>query len=322
VKKTATEGLAGRRGFTPRRRAGVRGDAEAGRGNGGMQGRGPAGRSPRANGAIRGMSQWIRTVARWDSSHPDVRRVIETLDRMGDHPYRTNALLVGEAGTGKEGLARALHAAMYGAAVAPFVPVNAVGRDADALRRELVDGGLLARADGGTLFLDEIADLPGETQLLLTRALRKGEIPTRRGTRKVAVTVVACTERDLEGMVRRHEYRHDFFYRLARLVLRLPPLRERPADVARAAIWIANRVFGVHGKGRALVSEGEKPEPGDVVLTHGASAALQAHTWPGNYRELEAVLERALLLHGGGAALTEAHVRAALDVPHGGERAS
>jgi DNA-binding NtrC family response regulator len=269
---------------------------------------------------VRGVSQWIRIVARYDSSHPDVARVIDTLERLQDHPYKTNALLVGEAGTGKEGLAKALHAAMYGDGRAPFVPVHAVGRDPDALRRELVEGGLLAEADGGTIFLDEIADLSGETQLLLTRALRKGTFPTRRGMQRISVTIVACTERDLEGMVHRSEYRHDFFYRLARLVLRLPPLRERPADVARAAIWIGNRVLQRHGKKGALVAAGEPPEPGDVVLTAGAVDALSAHAWPGNFRELEAVLERALLLHGAGAEVRTEHVKSALDVPHGGER--
>ncbi|MBI2894736.1 MAG: sigma-54-dependent Fis family transcriptional regulator [Deltaproteobacteria bacterium] len=258
-----------------------------------------------------GASRWIRTILRCDSSHPDLANVLDVIERLGGRPYRTNVLLRGEAGTGKEGLARALHALMHGSR-APFVEVHAVGR-ADRALAELFGAGsrpkkaLVDRAEGGTLFFDEVADLPGEVQFRLAELLRAR--PGAQG----GPTVVACTERDLGAMVQERRFRHDLYHRIARIVLALPPLRERPGDVRRTVIWIGNRVLGRHGDPRTLEVAGDRTGDATIAVTPGAIEALCAHSWPGNFRELEAVLERALLLYlGDGDELEASHVGRAL----------
>jgi transcriptional regulator with GAF, ATPase, and Fis domain len=134
--------------------------------------------------------------------------------------------------------------------------------------------------------------------------------------RPVSVVIVASTDHDLYGAVASGAFRNDLYWRLARIELLLPPLRERRADVVRTAMWIGNRVLAKLGDGDArLALEGEE-EPGAIVLTRGAAEALEAHEWPGNFRELDAVLERALGLYRAGSARIErAHIAAALARP-------
>lgn len=267
-----------------------------------------------------GFRQWIGAVMRYRSDHPASARILDTLERLLDRPYRTHALLTGEPGTGKEGLAKALHAAMHESQSAPFVEVATRGREGHELEGELFGSGsrpgAIERAAGGTLYLDEVAVLPGEIQARLCDVLR-GRF-TRRDDpilRTPAVCLVGATDHpDLRTLVRTGELRHDLFHRLARIELEVPPLRERPGDVPRAAVWIGNRVLDKHGDTRRLALVGEA-EPGDLVLMDDAARLLEAHSWPGNFRELDSVLERALMLYLRGNVVGADVIRAALARP-------
>jgi len=204
-------------------------------------------------------------------------------------------LIQGETGSGKELVARALHARGPRAS-APFVPHNFAAIPDALVESELfghVRGaytgahadrpGLFELASGGTLFLDEIGDASGSVQSRLLRALQEGEI-RRLGegrARRVDVRVVAATHRDLASLVRGGRFREDLYYRLHVLTLRVPPLRERREDVplllahalARGARGGRRRVWGIR---------------------KSALDALIAHDWPGNVRELEGAILRAV----------------------------
>jgi two-component system response regulator PilR (NtrC family) len=265
-------------------------------------------------------SQWIRTILRYRSEHPALVRVLDVIERLQDRPYRTNVLILGEPGTGKEGLARAVHALMH-PGDAPFVEVSLGGRDLREAAEELFGTpeapGLIEQAHGGTLYLDEVATLSREIQARLLGAIR-GRVRRQgeRSERPVDVVVVGSTDHDLPAEVTAGRFRHDLYWRLARVVLSLPPLRERRADVARLAVWIGSRVLQKVDRHARLALEGEA-EPGAVVLTRGAAEALAEYEWPGNLRELDAVLERALLLYRERERVERAHVVAALAGPQG-----
>jgi len=211
-------------------------------------------------------------------------------------------LLLGESGTGKSLLARAIHSASPRAS-GPLVEVHAA-----ALPEALVEGELFGRekgaytgateakaghaeiAHGGTLFLDEIGELPGSTQVKLLRLLQDRTF-TRLGStqlRKTDVRIVAATNRDLEAAVRGGTFREDLYYRLAVFPIIVPPLRERPEDIRATALAL-------------LAARGL---PADRISSE-ALDALGAHTWPGNVRELENALTRALVLASGGTIAVE-----------------
>ncbi len=270
--------------------------------------------------SLAGADQWIRTILRYRSKHPALVRVLDVVERLMERPYRTNALLLGPAGSGKEGLARAIHALMHaerdGAA---FIEVSLAGRELHEVLAELCGDasgpGQIERADGGTLYIDEIGTLGREVQARVLAAVRgrvrrEGE----RDERRVSVAVVASTDVDIEREVVAGRFRHDLYWRIARIVLTLPPLAERQADIARTAVWIGNRVLEKLGVDRALSIEGEH-DRGDIVLSPEAVAALTEYDWPGNFRELDAVLERALALYRTGDRVTGQDVRAALGLP-------
>jgi transcriptional regulator with GAF, ATPase, and Fis domain len=206
-------------------------------------------------------------------------------------------LLFGETGTGKEVIARAIHersAFRHG----PFHRVNC-----GAISPELIDSelfgheqgaftGAVARrkgwfeqADGGTLFLDEVGELSLAAQVRLLRVVQDDEVVRVGGERPVRVNVriVAATHRDLPAMVATHAFREDLFYRLSVFPIVIPPLRDRPADIARFAEYFAARAASRFGL-RAV-----PPTAADVQL-------LQDYHWPGNVREIAAVLDRAVLL--------------------------
>lgn len=210
--------------------------------------------------------------------------------------------VLGETGTGKEVVARVLHANSPRAA-GPFVAVNMAALPAELLESELfghVRGaftgadaarrGLFEAADGGTLFLDEIGEMPLPLQAKLLRALQDGELRRVGETRafSVEVRIVCATHRDLGELVRAGRFREDLLYRLKVLTLQVPPLRERPEDVLPLATQ--------------LLAEAK---PGARGFTPTASARLLAHGWPGNVRELQNVIQHAAALATGPAIAEE-----------------
>jgi transcriptional regulator with PAS, ATPase and Fis domain len=206
-------------------------------------------------------------------------------------------LLLGETGTGKELLAHAIHASSARSG-APFVSVNiaavpdtlleseffgvAPGAYTGADRKGRI--GKFKLADGGTLFLDEIGDMPQSLQVKLLRALQEGEIEPL-GSNQVLpfdVRVIAATSRDLGALVREGRFREDLYYRLNVLPVRVPPLRERRADIPA--------LVEILGEDIALRDGGAS-----VEITPEALALLGAQSWRGNVRELRNVLEQAVM---------------------------
>jgi transcriptional regulator with GAF, ATPase, and Fis domain len=217
-------------------------------------------------------------------------------------PSDVPVLLLGETGSGKEVAARAIHNRSPRAA-GPFMRVNCGAIPSGLIDSELfghergsftgassLRKGWFERADRGTLFLDEIGELPLAAQVRLLRILQDGSFERVGGTRPLHadVRIVAATHRDLHAMVSEGRFREDLWYRLAVFVIHLPPLRERPEDIADLATHFALRAatrFGLP----ALT-----PSRDDVSL-------LAAYAWPGNIRELGAVMDRAVLLGQGRA---------------------
>jgi transcriptional regulator with PAS, ATPase and Fis domain len=206
-------------------------------------------------------------------------------------------LLLGETGTGKELLAHAIHASSS-RAKGPFVSVNIAAVPDTLLEAEFFGvapgaytgadrkgrDGKFKLADGGTLFLDEIGDMPQGLQAKLLRALQEGEIEPL-GSNKVVpfdARVIAATSRDLGTLVREGRFREDLFYRLNVLPIRVPPLRERRADIPA--------LVEVLGEDMALRSGSPPPE-----LSGEALALLSAQAWRGNIRELRNILEQAVM---------------------------
>jgi transcriptional regulator with PAS, ATPase and Fis domain len=206
-------------------------------------------------------------------------------------------LLLGETGTGKELLAHAIHAASARAA-GPLVSINIAAVPDTLLEAEFFGvapgaytgadrkgrDGKFKLADGGTLFLDEIGDMPPSLQPKLLRALQEGEIEPL-GSNKVIpfdARVIAATSRDLAALVREGKFREDLYYRLNVLPIRVPPLRERRADIPALVEVLAEDM--------ALRSGSAPPE-----LSAQAIALLSAQTWRGNIRELRNVLEQAAM---------------------------
>ncbi|MGC3997937.1 MAG: sigma-54 dependent transcriptional regulator [Anaeromyxobacter sp.] len=235
-------------------------------------------------------------VSRLVVASPAMQEVLRQVQKVA--PQKTTVLLEGESGTGKELVARALHELSPRASF-PFVAVNCGAIPAELLESELfghVKGaftdarrdhaGLAAEADGGTLLLDEIGELPLGLQVKLLRFLQEEEIRPVGGTRarRVDVRVVAATGRDLGKAVAAGQFREDLYWRLNVVAVRLPPLRERPEDVAALADHFLARCARL------------RPELGGLAFSAEAREALQGHRWPGNVRELEHAVERAVVL--------------------------
>ena len=209
----------------------------------------------------------------------------------------TTVLIRGETGTGKELIAGAIHHNSLRAG-RNFVKVNCAALQENLLESELFGHekgaftsadkqriGRFEQADGGTLFLDEIGDMSARTQAKILRVLQEHEFERLGGTRtlKVDVRLLAATNRDLAAMVRTGEFREDLFYRLNVVSLELPPLRERKDDIVALAVAFIRR----------CTADVKKKVDG---LEPDAEALLLRHQWPGNIRELENTIERAVLL--------------------------
>ncbi|HEX3274239.1 MAG TPA: sigma-54 dependent transcriptional regulator [Gemmatimonadales bacterium] len=226
---------------------------------------------------------------------PAIIEVMKTLARVS--PSQATVLVLGETGTGKELVARTIHH-FSERADRRFVAVNCSALAEGLLESELfghIRGaftgagtarpGLFREADHGTLFLDEIGDISPALQARLLRALQEHEIVPvgSESPVRVDVRVLAATHRDLPELVRQGRFREDLYYRLNVVTLTLPPLRARPQDIPLLIDHFLRELAVRHGRGPVAVD----PE---------AQRRLLAYDWPGNIRELQNVLERAILL--------------------------
>lgn len=224
-----------------------------------------------------------------------MRRVMAQLERVASTESRV--CILGETGTGKELVARAIHERSLRAA-GSFITLNCAAVPAELIESELFGHekgsftgasgrhvGKFEQADQGTIFLDEIGDMPLNMQAKLLRVLEEGEVERVGGTKPVSVNarVVVATHRDLETRVREQKFRQDLFHRIYVFPLSLPPLRERSEDIPALIEHFAAQVCRQNGW---------KPVP----FAADAVQALQAHSWPGNVRELRNMVERLMLL--------------------------
>ena len=242
---------------------------------------------------------------------PAMEQFFRLLESAGASPI--SVLIQGETGTGKELTARAVHAGSA-RADGPFVAVNCAALPETLLESELFGHrkgaftgadadrrGLFEAADEGTIFLDEIGEMPAVMQAKLLRVLQEGEVVPVGDTkpRKVDVRVISATHRDLGEEVAAKRFREDLFYRLAAFPLAVPPLRERREDIALLVDAFLQRAAENHGKEIA-------------GITPQALQALESRDWPGNIRQLQNEIERAVALTPPGAMVDENALQAPL----------
>ncbi|MFB3853954.1 MAG: sigma-54-dependent transcriptional regulator [Vicinamibacterales bacterium] len=225
---------------------------------------------------------------------PAFRRLMAMVERVA--PASSTVLVTGETGTGKELIAKLLHARSPRRSH-PFVTVECAALQESLLQSELfghergaftgadrAKPGLFEVADGGTIFLDEIGEVSLATQVRLLRVLDTSTFRHVGGTAEITVNVrvIAATNRDLAAMVKQGLFREDLYYRLSTISIVVPPLRERPTDVALLAKHFTGRLNERYGFRKQL-------SPAAIEL-------LQAHPWPGNVRELAHVVEAAAIV--------------------------
>ena len=245
---------------------------------------------------------------------PALLNVLQQLERAA--PTDATVLILGETGTGKELLARAIHN-LSARRARPLVKVNCGAIAAGLVESELfghVKGaftgaldkrtGRFELADGGTLFLDEVGELPLDTQVKLLRVLQEGEFEPvgSSHTRKVDVRIIAATNRHLAAEVSAGRFRADLFYRLNVLPLHNPALRERPTDIPALAAFFASR----------FARRFDRQIDG---ITNETIALLQRYHWPGNIRELQNLIERAVVLATGNILVIEPSFLPAASLP-------
>jgi len=236
--------------------------------------------------------------ARFYGDSPAIAELRQTIAKVARS--QAPVYIAGESGVGKELTARTIHE-QGPRASGPFVPVNCGAIPAELMESEFfghkkgsftgahVDKpGLFQAADGGTLFLDEVAELPLPMQVKLLRAIQEKSIRPVGANAEVNVDVriLSATHKNLAALVEDGRFRHDLYYRINVIELRVPPLRERLEDLPGLAARVLTRLAGAQGR----------PIPS---LSAEALDALRAHPFPGNVRELENVLERALALADG-----------------------
>ena len=209
-------------------------------------------------------------------------------------------LLLGESGTGKELVSRYIHDQSE-RAQQPFMAINCGALSPDLLESEFFGHepgsftgaveqhiGLFESAHRGTIFLDEIGTMPADLQIKLLRTLQESEIKRVGGTAaiKIDARVISATNCDLESAIERGIFRHDLYYRLAVVVLEIPPLRERKSDIPLLASYFI----------KSFAAEFDRPLP---TISDGAMRMLMSYDWPGNIRELENIIERAMIFNDG-----------------------
>jgi DNA-binding NtrC family response regulator len=223
-------------------------------------------------------------------------RMHEAFRLISDMANRTSTvLLVGETGTGKEQVARAIHEASKTHRPGPFVAVNCAALPESLLESELFGHekgsftgasmqrkGRFEQAHQGTLFLDEVGDIPASMQIKLLRVLQERIIERVGGTTpiEIDVRVVSATNRPLEKMIKDGIFREDLYYRLNVIRIELPPLRERPEDIPLLTAHFIRKYA---------------PPEQTLTVSPEAMDLLQGHTWPGNIRQLENAIERAVI---------------------------
>jgi DNA-binding NtrC family response regulator len=234
---------------------------------------------------------WIR------GSDPGMAKIADMVDRVA--PSNANILLLGETGTGKEVIARALHL-QSNRRDQPFVAINCALLKGELLESEVfghekgaftgadrMRAGRVESARGGTLFLDEIAEMPPALQAKLLRLLQEKEYERLGSDRTLTadVRVIAATHRDLAAAIREGSFREDLYYRLKVISIRIPPLRERPGDIVPLAEWLLEQHAADAGRAAPR-------------LTDEVRRAMLRYGWPGNVRELSNVTQRCALLAG------------------------
>ena len=227
-----------------------------------------------------------------------IKTVVQQVARVA--PTDSTVLITGETGTGKELVARAIHKRSARSA-RPFVAVNCAAIPASLVASELFGhergaftGALQRRqgkfelADGGTIFLDEVGELPPDTQVALLRVLQEREVERVGGSRpiRVNVRVIAATNRDPQSAIAERAFRSDLFYRLNVFPIEMPPLRERPTDIPLLVEYFVHRFSKRAGKKITGISS-------------KTLELLQLYPWPGNIRELQNVIERAVIVSDG-----------------------
>ncbi|MCW0200927.1 MAG: PEP-CTERM-box response regulator transcription factor [Rhodanobacter thiooxydans] len=247
---------------------------------------------------IRLANQHLGVEGRFITRDADMLRVLRTIEKVS--ATRATVLLLGESGTGKEVLAKTLHD-RSDRANERFVAINCAAIPDNLLESELFGyekgaftgatrqtPGKIEVANKGTLFLDEIGDLPGALQAKLLRFLQERVIERLGGRDEIPidVRVVCATHQDLQALIGEARFREDLYYRLAEIVVTIPPLRAREGDAALLAHSFAKRFSGEQGRSA-------------LTLSREAVAAIEAHKWPGNVRELENCIKRATIMADG-----------------------
>jgi len=242
---------------------------------------------------LRRSGDWQKGIV---GSSPTLARVMNQARAVAE--TSATILVTGESGTGKEMMARFIHENSPRAR-APFIACNIAALPETLVESELFGHekgaftgaatrrqGRFELADTGTLFLDEIGEMTPAMQVKLLRVLQEREFERLGGQQKITVDIriVAATNRNLEQMIEAGQFREDLYYRLNIVNLELPPLRERPEDIPILANHFATKAASKHGK--------QPPMPTQSFLDH-----LVAYRWPGNIRELENVIERAVVIN-------------------------
>lgn len=249
----------------------------------------------RENTVLQRKLEETATIPNIIGDHPKVREVFRIISKIA--PTNSTVLVYGESGTGKELVARAIHDRSPRSAK-PFFAINCAAIPEALIESELFghekgsftgassrEIGLFEAAEGGTVFLDEIGEMNISLQAKLLRAIQEKEIRRVGGKVNIVVDVriIAATNKDLEGEIKKGQFREDLFYRLNVIKIILPPLRERGGDIATLADFFVRKYAAQVGA----------PMHG---ITKPALKLLLNYSWPGNVRQLESIIERGVLM--------------------------